>query len=45
MISSQPLWIWAIVALAIGVSVVIASVLPAVQASIVDPLIIMRDDS
>ena len=43
-ISSPPLWIWVIVALATGVSVVIATALPAVQASIVDPLTIMRDD-
>jgi ABC-type lipoprotein release transport system permease subunit len=33
-----------IVALATGVSVVIATALPAVQSSIVDPLTIMRDD-
>lgn len=43
-ISSPPLWIWAIVALSTGVSVLIASALPTVQASIVDPLTIMRDD-
>jgi len=43
-ISSPPLRIWVIVAIATGVSVVIATVLPAVQASIVDPLTIMRDD-
>jgi ABC-type antimicrobial peptide transport system permease subunit len=43
-ISSPPPWIWVIVALATGVSVVIATALPAVQASIVDPLTIMRDD-
>ncbi|QNI30638.1 ABC transporter permease [Alloacidobacterium dinghuense] len=43
-ISSPPLWIWVIVALSTGVSVLIASALPAVQASIVDPLTIMRDD-
>jgi hypothetical protein len=43
-ISSPPLWIWVIVALATGVSVVIATALPAVQASTEDPLTIMRDD-
>jgi len=43
-ISSPPLRIWVIVALSTGVSVVIASALPAVQASVVDPLTIMRDD-
>jgi ABC-type antimicrobial peptide transport system permease subunit len=43
-ISSPPLRIWLIVALATGVSVVIATALPAVQASIEDPLTIMRDD-
>ena len=43
-ISSPPLWIWVMRALATGVSVVIATALPAVQASILDPLTIMRDD-
>jgi hypothetical protein len=43
-ISSPPLRIWVIVALSTGVSLLIASALPAVQASVVDPLTIMRDD-
>jgi hypothetical protein len=43
-ISSPPLRIWVIVVLPTGVSVLIASALPAVQASVVDPLTIMRDD-
>jgi len=43
-VSLPPLWIWVIVALATGVSVVTATALPAVQASIEDPLTIMRDD-
>lgn len=43
-ISVPPLWVWLIAPLVPTLAVVIASVLPAHRASIVDPLTIMRDD-
>lgn len=43
-ISSPPPRIWMVIALATAISVVLATALPAVQASIEDPLTIMRDD-
>jgi ABC-type antimicrobial peptide transport system permease subunit len=43
--SSPALWVWLAAPLVLAVAVVIASVLPARRASIVDPLTIMRDDN
>jgi ABC-type antimicrobial peptide transport system permease subunit len=41
---SPALWVWLMVALAPTVTVMIASALPALRASFVDPLTIMRDE-
>lgn len=43
-ISTPPFRVWVIIALSTGISVLIASALPAVRAAVVDPLRIMRDD-
>jgi len=42
--SSLPIWVWLIVALLPTSTVIIARVIPAVRASRVDPLTIMRDE-
>jgi ABC-type antimicrobial peptide transport system permease subunit len=42
--SSPAVWVWLMVALVPIVTVMIASVLPALRASFVDPLTIMRDE-
>jgi hypothetical protein len=43
--NSPGLWVWLAAPLVLGMAVVIASVLPARRASIVNPLMIMRDDN
>jgi hypothetical protein len=42
--SSPPLWVWLMVALLPTATVLIASMIPALRASLVDPLTIMRDE-
>jgi ABC-type antimicrobial peptide transport system permease subunit len=42
---SAPLWVWLAAPLVLMIAVVLASVLPARRASIVNPLTIMRDDN
>ena len=43
--SSPAFWVWLAAPLVLGMAVVIASLLPARRASIIDPLTIMRDDN
>lgn len=42
--SSPPVWVWLMVALLPAATVIIASLIPAFRASLVDPLTIMRDE-